>query len=194
MTIASSSLDAAYFEGIFEGDDDPWDLATSEYESRKFDATMEAIAGRRYARALEVGCAQGVLTERLVTVCDELVSIDISPRALSLALKRVGDRPGLSLKRMAFPKEAPEETFDLVVLSEVAYYWGVVDLDRASEWLQRGVAAGGRILLVHYTGETDYPHSADEAVETLWADLKGCFEQERSDRHDRYRLDLWRRM
>lgn len=191
--IARSSLDAAYFDGIFEGDDDPWDLASSDYEARKFDTALDAISGRRYSDALEVGCAQGVFTERLVPMCDELLAIDISSKALALAAKRVGDRPGLQLKQMAFPKEVPDGSFDLVILSEVAYYWGVVDLDRASEWLKQGVSPGGRILLVHYTGETDYPHSGDEAVETLWSDLEGVFEQERADRHARYRLDLWSR-
>jgi SAM-dependent methyltransferase len=188
------SLDANYFEDIFCSDDDPWDLAGSDYEAEKFKVTHDALADRRYARALEVGCAHGVLTEKLVGLCDTLLAVDISSKALAKARERVGDRSGVELARMAFPRETPEgPAFDLVILSEVAYYWGVVDLDRASEWLRGGVAQGGRIILVHYTGETDYPHSGDEAVELLWRDLEGDFVAERTERHDRYRLDLWRR-
>ena len=95
---------------------------------------------------------------------------------------------------MAFPQETPDaEVFDLVVLSEVAYYWGLVDLDRASEWLRDRVASGGRIILVHYTGETDYPQSGDEAVETLWSVLSSDFDVELAERREKYRLDLWQR-
>ena len=190
----SPSLGADYFDGIFAQDDDPWDLASSDYEAAKFRVTRDALADRRYARAFEIGCAHGVLTETLVGLCDSLLVIDISSKALAKAHARVGDRPGVTLQHMAFPKETPDgEPFDLVILSEVAYYWGVVDLDRASEWLRQGVVPGGRVILVHFTGATDYPHSGDEAVETLWDELKADFVRERSDRHDHYRLDLWSR-
>jgi predicted TPR repeat methyltransferase len=190
--ITRSSLDASYFDDIFEADDDPWNLAASDYEAAKFKETHAALADRRYAQALEVGCAQGVLTDQLIPLCDSLLAIDISSKALVRATQRVGDRPGLTLKQMAFPREAPEAAgFDLVILSEVVYYWGLVDLDRAGEWLKDHVAKDGRIILVHYTGETDYPHGGDEAVEILWASLRDEFEAQRGERHDRYRLDLW---
>jgi predicted TPR repeat methyltransferase len=192
--MSRSSLDATYFDDIFASDDDPWGLASSDYEAAKFEATHDALADRRYARALEIGCAHGVLTEALAGLCDMLLAVDISSRALAKARERVGDRPGLQLARMAFPKEVPDgAAFDLVILSEVAYYWGVVDLDRAGEWLHNGVAPGGRIILVHYTGETDYPHSGDAAVETLWNDLQDDFVVEKAERHERYRIDLWQR-
>ncbi len=82
------SLDARYFDDIFAGDDDPWSLADSAYEAAKFDRTFAALDDRHYARALEVGCAHGVLTRRLALLCDDLLSIDISARAVDLARAR----------------------------------------------------------------------------------------------------------
>ena len=64
------SLDAHYFEGIFAGDDDPWSLASSAYEAAKFAHTIGVLDDRRYASALEIGCAHGVLTERLAPLCE----------------------------------------------------------------------------------------------------------------------------
>ena len=189
--MTGSSLDAAYFDGIFESDDDPWDLATSGYEAAKFDHTRSVLADRQYLRALEVGCAHGVLTAQLTSLCNTLFAIDISAKALGRAYDRLGDRPGLSLQRMAFPQEAPDGPFDLIVLSEVAYYWGVDDLGRAAAWMLENVTAGGRTILVHYVGETDYPHSGDDAVEALWSKLGEYFSVVKKDRRGRYRLDLW---
>jgi SAM-dependent methyltransferase len=96
--IGRTSLDARYFDDIFAEDDDPWDLATSAYEAEKFARTHAAIADRRYQAALEIGCAHGVLTEKILPCCDSLLAIDISSKALAKAHKRVGDRPGLKLQ------------------------------------------------------------------------------------------------
>ncbi|MGF7154744.1 class I SAM-dependent DNA methyltransferase [Novosphingobium gossypii] len=190
--MTGSSLDAEYFDGIFAADEDPWDLASSDYEAAKFAHTHDVLADRRYARALEIGCAHGVLTSLLAPLCDRLLATDISARALALARKRAGGHPGVTFAHMAFPHTTPDPAdFDLVVLSEVAYYWDLVDLKRAGAWLRDHVAPGGRLILVHYTGETDYPHTADDAVETIWSALGGEFRMEMMARKDMYRLDLW---
>jgi predicted TPR repeat methyltransferase len=192
--MTSSSLDATYFDGIFDQDDDPWNLASSAYEAAKFDQTIAALRDRRYANALEIGCAHGVLTERLSGLCDKLLAVDISSKALAKAKDRVGDRPGVTLQLMAFPRETPASTaFDLVMLSEVAYYWGIVDLDRAVEWLRSAVEPSGRVMLVHWLGETDYPQTGDGAVEALWEGLSSDFDVGRADRTEDYRLDVWTR-
>jgi predicted TPR repeat methyltransferase len=188
-----SSLGADYFDGIFAEDDDPWDLASSAYEAGKFAETLRALDDGRYARGLEVGCAHGVLTAKLAPLCDELLAIDISAEAIARARGRVGDVKSVALRCMAFPQEAPSDRFDLVLLSEVVYYWGSDDLARAGLWLQRHVVSGGRVLLVHYTGETDYPQTGDGAVEQLAQILAGWFDVRAAVRHDRYRLDLWTR-
>jgi len=190
---SASSLDASYFDGIFASDDDPWRLASSEYERAKFDRTVEVLRDRRYARAFEIGCAHGVLTTRLATLCDHLFAVDISSKALALAQDRVGDHPGVTLAQMAFPAETPDGAFDLVLLSEVAYYWGAADLDRTADWLVASVAPGGRVLLVHWIGETDYPQTGDGAVAALIEGVGDAFVQKLTERTAEYRLDLWTR-
>lgn len=192
--MTGTSLKAKYFDDIFGSDDDPWKLASSDYEAAKFAHTHDVLADRRYAHALEIGCAYGVLTGQLAPLCDHLLAIDISTKALAKARERLSDCPGVTLARLAFPQETPDvEAFDLIVLSEVAYYWDRVDLDRACAWLRGHVAPGGRIILVHYTGETDYPHSGDDAAALLWSELSSDFGIEMAERRETYRLDLWKR-
>ena len=192
--MSDRSLEVSYFDGIFASDDDPWDLASSDYERAKFDRTIAALGDGRFRRAVEIGCAHGVLTARLLPLCETLLAIDISAAALAKARARLGTPPGLVLERMAFPGEAPHTTgFDLAVLSEVAYYWSDADLKDAAEWLDAHVTSGGHMLFVHYIGETDYPQSGDRAVRLLKNALRDTIVDEQSERHARYRLDLWRR-
>jgi len=184
------SLDARYFDDVFTGDDDPWSLASSPYEAAKFDATIGAIDDRRYRSALEIGCAHGVLTARLAPLCDTLTSIDISPRAVELARSRCAALPNVTITRCSFPAESPDGAFDLVVLSEVVYYWDDTDIERAAAAIHASATPDCRIILVHWTGDTDYPQTGDAAVTKL-RDRLGGVAVERAERKDAYRLDLW---
>ncbi|MGC6398953.1 SAM-dependent methyltransferase [Sphingomonas sp. FW199] len=186
------SLGPDYFEGIFQGDPDPWGLDSSDYERAKFDATISALNGRRYRSALEIGCANGALTERLAPWCDRLLAIDISGAAVANARRRLALVPTVSIGRMQFPEDQPDARFDLILLSEVAYYWSDADLEAAGGFIARALDRGGDILLVHYTGQTDYPQTADNAVQKLWSAIARELTVGVHHRADRYRIDLWR--
>ena len=82
---------------------------------------------------------------------------------------------------------------DLLILSEVVYYWSDDDIAKAARWMIRHVRPGGDLLLVHWTGQTDYPQQGDRAVEVLAAHMAPHIEVLIQDRTPLYRLDLWRR-
>lgn len=188
-----ATLPASYFDDIFAADDDPWGLATSAYEAAKFDTTLAALSGRRFASGLEIGCATGVLTARLSLSCDRLLAIDISARAIARARERCAGDRHVAFEQMAFPDEAPSAAdFDLMVLSEVVYYWDDRGIDHAAAQAKRMIAPGGDMLLVHWLGDTDYPQSGDQAATKLLAALGNHVEVVRADRTKDYRLDLWR--
>lgn len=188
-----ASLDPGYFESMFRETSDPWDLETSAYEQAKFEDSMASLSGRNYANGFEVGCAKGVLTLKLAERCAALLAIDVSETALDAARRRTGHFDRVVFGHMAFPQTAPQDEFDLVVLSEVAYYWDDGDLARAADWLSSHLLPGGDLLLVHYTGETDYPQSGDDAVSKLSTLLGERIIILTVQRRPRYRLDLWRR-
>lgn len=193
MTRPNSSLEPAYFENMFRSDDDPWELGTSPYEQEKFAHTIRALSGRTYAHGFEVGCAKGVLTEKLAPLCKDLLAIDVSATALKAAQARCANFGHVSFALMAFPKTTPEGAFDLILLSEVVYYWDDDDIGQAAHWVRSHLAAGGDLLLVHWTGETDYPQSGDGAVSKLQALLADTIDIVSEERRTGYRLDLWRR-
>jgi predicted TPR repeat methyltransferase len=186
-----SSVPPVYFEEMFASNPDPWQFETSPYESEKYATSIGALAGRRYHRAFEVGCANGVLTERLASICDTLLSIDVSSSALATARTRNKQTAHVDFQKMMFPGQTPDGSFDLIVLSEVVYYWSSADIATAAAWISQRLEPGGDLLLVHWIGETDYPQTGDGAVEQLRQGLS-TLKAIRADRYEKYRLDLWR--
>lgn len=187
------SIEPDYFEALYRDKGDPWDFETSGYEHAKYDATLAALPAARIPDALEVGCANGVLTERLGRRCDRLLAVDVSATALAAARRRCADQPNIRFEERRLPQEAPEGRFDLILLSEMVYYLDSADIERLATVLLRATGSGGHLLLVHWLGETDYPKSGDDAVTELADALGDAIVVERADRHDQYRLDLWRR-
>jgi cyclopropane fatty-acyl-phospholipid synthase-like methyltransferase len=189
----TASLDAAYFDGLYAEKPDPWDFETSDYEARKYDATIEALGAERAMWALEVGCSIGILTRRLAARCDTLVATEVSQAALDQARARCADLTNIEFRLVGGAADGFDDAYDLIVLSEVVYYWDDADLDAVAAGIRTTLAPGGRLLLVHYTLETDYPKSGDDAVAALGARLDGFVTAEVSRRAEAYRLDLWRR-
>ena len=190
----TASLDTAYFDGLYAAKPDPWEFATSDYEAKKYDETIAALGDEVAQRGLEVGCSIGILTRRLAPLCGRLVATEVSRAALQQAEARCADLPNIDFHLVTGADQGFEGVFDLIVLSEVVYYWDDADLDRVAGGICRTLAPGGRILLVHYILETDYPKSGDDAVGALRARLGVCVAEEVSRRAEAYRLDLWRRL
>jgi predicted TPR repeat methyltransferase len=191
--LTDRSLPASYFDALYAADPDPWRFATSVYERDKYATTLRALPRRRYLSALEVGCSIGVLTHELAQRCDSLLSIDASARPLAAARERCRDRPSARFAEMTVPGQWPEEEFDLILLSEVVYYLGADDVAHLARRVEASLAPRGDVVLVHWTGATDYPLSGDDASEILLAELSGFASLARQRRTDRFRLDVFTR-
>ncbi|SES17533.1 SAM-dependent methyltransferase [Sphingobium sp. YR768] len=193
MTRHTTSIDPQYFENMFRASNDPWDLESSAYERDKYAHSVGALGGRTYELGFEIGCAKGVLTQALARHCRALLAIDVSETALEAARIRCASLDHISFGRMVFPSQTPiGSAFDLIILSEVAYYWDDADIAHAAAWIAAHLAPRGEILLVHWTGETDYPQSGDDAVSKLQTALASSVNVVIEERAPRYRLDLWR--
>lgn len=179
----------SYFESMYAGDDDPWGFDTRNFERRKYDLTIAALARRRYRAAYEPGCANGALTERLAKRCDRVVACDIVEGAVERARVRLATTDGVDVRSARFPHDWPDEPFDLVVWSEVAYYLDDELLDVAIEAARRHLDGDGELVVVNYTGATNYPLTADEVDDRI--DRSGAFRRRCSLRDEWFRLDTW---
>ena len=187
------SLPPSYFEALYAEDGDPWRFASSPYEGAKYAATLQALPCPHYAHALEVGCSIGVLTARLAARCDRLLALDVVDAALEAARRRCAGLDGVEIRRHQVPQEALEGRFDLIVLSEVVYYWDEADIGRVGRLIEEVLRPGGDLVLVHWLGPTNYPLSGDTAVARLLAAVAPFTTVIASTRQAEYRLDVVRR-
>lgn len=188
--MANVSLDATYFDRMYAANDDPWHFETSAYEREKYDATIAALGGRSFTSGFEIGCSIGVLTARLAQSCAALLSVDINERALDRARERCRELTNVRFERLIVPREFPEGPFDLIVVSEVAYYWSDEDLAAAIDRIA-GAPTGTTVVLVHYLPKVaDYPRDGDDVHAAFLADAR--FACEFSSRAERYRIDVLR--
>ncbi len=180
------------FERLYRGDPDPWGFAVSEYEQRRYDLTVAALPQRHYRRAFEPACSIGELTRRLAARCTHVYASEPARTALAEARRRCQELDNVQLGPGELPDDWPDGTFDLVVLSELGYYFEVPELcvvrDRAVACLE----PRGTLIAVHWRGHSDaHVLSGDEVHEHLrQADrltLLGAYEE------PAFRLDVWER-
>jgi SAM-dependent methyltransferase len=187
------SLDAAYFDGLYRADPDPWGFETSAYEARKYARTLAVVGQEPVGRALELGCSIGVLTRQLAEKCDRLVATELSERALAQARARCAELKNVDFILAKRTTDGIDGDFDLMLLSEVVYYWDDRDMAAMAAAIVDHLTPGGRLVLVHWLGETDYPRSGDGAVEALWALVGERFDVVTETAGEAYRLDVWRK-
>jgi hypothetical protein len=188
----TSTLDPDYFKGMYATEADPWHFATSPYERDKYAATLAALPRDHYRSALDVGCSIGVFTHQLCRRCDALIGLDVVPSVLDAARARCADCPDARFMLAAVPGTWPDGRFDLIVISEVAYYLDRADLARLVARVEGAVLPEADIVLVHWLGVTHYPLSGDDAAEGFIAGASRFARVLKQSRTAEYRLDVLR--
>ena len=189
-----NTLSPGYFDDVYRASEDPWAFASSPYEREKYAVTLAALSKLRYERAFEIGCSIGVLTAQLALRCRQLLSVDVSEAALAKARQRCAGLPQVVLRKMQVPSDFPNGQFDLILVSEVGYYWAPADLARAADLMLAALPAGAQLLLVHWTPAVpDYPLTGDEVHEFFLqkATPDGLLAHLHGHRAEKYRLDLF---
>ena len=191
--VRSDTVDLTHFEALYAAKQDPWRFATSKYERAKYAATIAALPEARYARGLDVGCSIGIMTAALAERCDSLLGLEPVTTALDQARERNAGRPWVRFAPMFVPGEWPDETFDLIVISEVIDYLGAADLEALAVRLEASLATGGDLILVHWLGKKRSPVHTGEASEALIAATASFLTILHQTRNADYRLDVLRR-
>jgi SAM-dependent methyltransferase len=189
------TLGPEYFADMYAKSDDPWQLADRWYEQRKYALTAASLPSVRYRRALEAGCSVGVLTRLLAERCDELLAVDASAAAVSTASGRTEDLPHVSVEQRTLPHEWPTGSFDLIVISEIGYYFSPSDLHILMKSASDALEPAGALVLVHWRhAVADYPQGGDDVHRAVKA-ASGDLHLQRTVAHEErdFLLDVYAR-
>jgi trans-aconitate methyltransferase len=144
-----------HFDALHAADEDPWQVTSRWYERRKQALTLAALPRERYRRAFEPGCSIGALTEQLAPRCDHLLAMDAAPAAVERCRTRVSGSPEVDVVVGTLPDGWPGGPFDLVLLSEVAYYLDPHDVATTIDRCVSSLEPGGHLVAVHWREVAD---------------------------------------
>lgn len=161
----------AFFDALyrFSPSRDPWDLGDNRIDSAKTAAVAALVRPEVHRRVLEVGCGPGFLTERLGRMTDSVLAVDSSTAAVEAALDRCRGLDGVELRMAHVPGDLGpgDRDFDLVVLSDVGYYFDPDALRCLIADLRDRTAAGADLIAAHWSGPAPDHRIGADAVHRI---------------------------
>jgi SAM-dependent methyltransferase len=182
----------SYFEHMYARSSDPWNFATRWYDARKHGLTVASLPARRYRSAFEPGCSTGMLTSRLAERCDRVLAVDAVPAAIASAATHLAAFPHVAVRTARMPADWPDETFDLIVLSELGYYFDDHDLTTLIGRAVASLEPGGDLVAVHWRHPVDEHVRSGDDVHARLAAAPGLARQARHAEAD-FLLEVYTR-
>jgi len=178
------------FDDMYDDGPDPWKNVGSFYEKRRRELILAMLGSARYARVLELGCADGFLTAALVARADTVLAFDTSRRAVAAA--RV-NAPAATVERGDLPdllSDAAVQRFDLIVLSEVGYFLTATELLATLRRARAALNPAGELVLCHWQHPTHRVPLDGVLVHEQARDFMGV-EPRAKHRDGDLRIDIW---
>ncbi|EEY77582.1 methyltransferase domain protein [Acinetobacter calcoaceticus RUH2202] len=142
-----------YFEDLYRHNSDPWGYDSHWYEARKRQICLALLTRPRYPKVLEVGCSNGHLSFHLAQRAEQLWCIDVSECAVQLASERLQEFEHVIVENRKIPEDYSIQKFDLILISEMAYYLSANELHQFIEKLKHSLNDDGEILCCHWRHE-----------------------------------------
>ena len=187
-----------HFERMYQANPDPWRAASDWYERRKRNLLLASLPRERYRHGFEPGCGNGETTVRLLERCERLCAVDFSETAIQLCDARAqgAHRSRLDLQALPLPSrwpDVPVPGFDLIVVSELAYYFDDEALARFNHQCLASLCAGGHLALCHWRPDA---HDRLQPTDALHRGVGGSRELLPLLSHAEadFRMDVWEKM
>ena len=103
---------------------------------------LRQIAGRSGLAALDVGCGEGLLLQRLSPHCTTLVGIDPDPSSIARARRRL---PQVTLLTQLFDDLSTDQSFDLITMVASLHH---MELEPTLHKVRQLLRPGGQFLVV----------------------------------------------
>lgn len=182
-----------HFEALYAASDDPWQVRERWYEQRKRALLLACLGKPRYRSAFEPGCGNGEMTAALAPRCDRLLACDGAASAVAAAHHRLGDNAAHTrIEQRSLPSDWPAgERFDLIVMSELGYYFDGAALDAILAMAHANLDEDGELVLCHWLHDFDDRVTPTAALHARAAALPGLVRTVRHQEPD-FLLEAWR--
>jgi len=200
QTTLTASRD--YFAALYERSDDPWRIAGNWYEQRKRSLIMAMLPRGRFRHAFEPACGSGELTVDLGRRCDRILAGDFAQAAVDIAHER-WQQASISRRTecvarfacMAVPHQWPAKlggVFDLIVISEFAYYLDDEALRALPVLVNASLAPDGVLVLCHWKRDFAQRRHRTADIHQGFENVPDWHHAARYEDAD-FLLDLWSR-
>jgi SAM-dependent methyltransferase len=151
---------------------DPWGFRTSWYEQRKREIVVASLPRRRFGSCWELGCSVGELTAALAPRCGRVLATDGNAVAVEQARARVREFAHVTVEQQIHPDDWPNESFDLIVFSELGYNFEAPSLRALADRLTSTLSSSGMLVACHWRhGIPNCPIAGDEVHRIVAAAL-----------------------
>ncbi len=148
--LAGKGCTEADFASVYKrATQDAWNYTENPFERERFDLVVNVLSTVRAKKALEVGCAEGHLTRRIASCVDDLMACDIMKEAIDRARANCGDLDNVRFLQTDIRTRWPEEMFDLLVYSDVLYFFSRKEVRQVIRDSARYVPEGGHLLFAN---------------------------------------------
>ncbi len=194
MTMPKSPTDpdtsSEFFERLYQSSGDPWNFRRSAYERSRYRSIIEGIGDRSYVSIFEAGCSVGELTAQLAPYGQSVRAIDCSATAVEKARARCAKYSNVAVSQSRLEDELLDHACDLIVFSEIGYYFSRSELALQIARLWSFLVPQGRLIACHWLGHSeDHRLHGAEVHETIRHTL--CAQSDFNSLHEGYALQRW---
>lgn len=145
----------AYFDWALRNDTTPFgEGGEGEYE--KYARILHTLDFKgHYTNVLDLGCGEGYLTRRLAGRSGRILGVDISPTVIRRAGRRLAPFDNVELRAADALTDEIGESFELVLCSELLYYFNIKQFGAVAGKIERWTRPGGYLLLAHSRAAAD---------------------------------------
>jgi len=146
------------FQKIYEEQIDPWHIRDAM--DLKYNKVIEAIRGikkNKFRKILDLGCGEGVFTNRLSDLSEKTIAVELSDVAIKYAQKHYSNIRFIAgdISRLENLK-LPEKTFDLITVLDVLYYFPISKIRKILDDVWNLLSDDGILVLRHWAPDGSY--------------------------------------
>jgi SAM-dependent methyltransferase len=140
------------FDALYEADPDPFHVRSSFYEQRKLGLVLDCLTRPFYPAVWDPACGIGEMAARLAPRAERVLASDASPQAVHLTRRRCSSCGNVEVKQLTQPQPPPGEAdaFDLIVVSEFAFYLSDQGRRDTFQVLHDAAADRAELVAVHW--------------------------------------------